>query len=315
MWQKRQRKGNGASVTVHALLCVIFLALSLVVTIVHRICAGLFVGRLSADDIISNTQNNLWKGLLGALPGLMMSIFVLVGMREGVSSRGVCLILIPLLVFWIVVQPVSVGLLVHKVLAGHLSPILVGIVTLALDSIISTVFIAIASLNCYKKSIYDYVAACTIFGCLVGFSMSFEIESYLGQYDIMDLGAALGRGGLYTFSGTCVVGVSAILISRYNFGYSVWNFVGAIVIPPLAACAIGSAVYYPSLQYEPLISIDAVRYLIAIGVSLILFGLGIVMFRSLRVEPTDDFEDDNLRFAKSLMNRSVIPSSSSDCSQ
>jgi hypothetical protein len=175
--------------------------------------------------------------------------------------------------------------------------------------------ISSASMNCYHKSVYDYISACTIFGCFVGFCVSFEIETYYGKFGNQDLATALGRSVIYTLYASGTSACTSILIARFNCGYSAWYYVCAVLVPLITSAAIGASVYYPSLKYDPLIPLDGIRYLLSIGLSAVQLFACFVLFKPLRVEPPFEFEDDNIRFAKSLMTRAGIPSSSSDCSQ
>lgn len=321
-WRKREKGSSGASVITHLCILLMFGLLSIsammvscMTTVIMNRYKGVDKGDFANSSLLS--LNNLWMTLLCVVPGGILSIFILIAMRDGISGAGLCIKSAVLLVYGAVSTGLGAGYVIKEHFEGFIRPQeLAGVMSEVGVMLISIIGIYLAAFGCCKNTLYNFVAAGSIFGCLLGAIRAYQVETYFGDMIIDGAGYSLGRIFMYTSFYCGGSAIAASMVAKTHLGYSISNHAVAIILPIALAGAFGCFTTYPGYP-SSLIPTTVGRYCIGAATTALSCALAVVAFLPLRVK-IQHFEvrEDTaaIKFAKSLMTSAAIGRSESGTS-
>ena len=310
MWKRTSTKAKGISVLSLIIMFILSTALAGITSIIVRAIALLFEAELPPHkaDIWYLVFEDFWSVILTWFPALLFVPIVLAVFRRGIHCRRVTLIFIGSCFMWMI-KSIFSSWLAQAVLIRKIDPKYIGLVQIGSEMCCLGVWVVVASLGWYKKAACDFIIGFALFGCYAGFTIFYSVETFFGVYKITDLPSAFGRSAMFILFSVASSSWCAVSIARVYLGYSRWNLLGCLALSALMAIGVGVAVSYPTVDHEDWISIPALQYVTVCGIAIVGLGAAFISSRSI-VNVNDPLSDDeNMRFAMSLMTRNDNASS------
>ena len=300
-------------------LIIIFIlstALAVITSIMVRAIALFFEtgSPFEKSEVWSLVFYDFWSVTITWLPALLVIPLILASLHHAVHVRKVSLIFIGSCFMWMIRSIFSTWL-AHAVLIKKLDPKYLGLAHISSEIALSGVLIAVASFGWFKKAACDFIIGFALFGCYTGFTIFYSVETFFGVFNIEDVPAAFGRSAMFITFSVAATSWLAVMVARVNSGYSRWNIVGCLLLSTLMAVCVGLAVNYPSIQYEEWIPIPILQYVVVCAVAIAGIIAAVLYSRSIINSNNQLTNDENMRFAMSLMTRNDKSSSSSGTPQ
>ena len=317
-WPKRDKSSNGSSMCAYLIISFMFSICGLGVVCVYRL-ASILIGHRILDvnetklgDALSAIASNAWPALVCAVPGIIGSYFVMIGMRSGVSTKGVCITSALLISLGGVSVSVSLSFLVYQYMLENSVGILLAIAPSILTGMALFIFLQLSAVSCFQQAtVYNFVASGAIFGTFIGFMKTVELESFYGVDILQATPLLFGNAVVGTVFWAGSGAGCATCVARANSGMSKINHVSGAAMVVVMAAAFGCCIDYPTYNYVPLVESEIARIVMEGLLGLATCSQAIWLFIPLRVKVQQiEVEDDSLRFARSLMTPAASPSTS-----
>ena len=269
-----------------------------------------------SDSLLLSTQNLLLVAGC-ACQGVVVTMFILLATRDGISSIRLCM-RTSVLLLW---GCLAVGFGATYVISNELPSLLdsylglmgiaseVGVVLLAL------IAIEIAGMGCYKNTLYDFVASGSILGCCIGSIRAYQVDTYFGTLSLQNSWIILGHVCMYMVFYTGTLSLASSLIARAYATRAVCHHLSAILLSVALAAVFGCFTVYPG-YISGIIPNEVARYSVGGGTALVALSLALVAFRPFKIkriyQVEVEKESESIKYAKSLMVPAENISSGSD---
>ena len=308
-WSRRSRSSTGTSI----LTCLVIMSIVSISAVVSAILVHLLPQLDEFHDTVSNpggfravlrlAENLAWPAFVSLIPVLICTIFLLIGMREGISTGGLSGMSVILIVQVVSIQAGCVYCMRYIGLVESLPASLIPHMSMVLHVLVSCIALELAAIGCFRITIYNFVTAGMIMGSSVGFHKAVEMGKSRPWFQAGDGIKLLMHASVNMIFWIGLVGLGSAMIARSKAGFSTWNHLAAFVIPLSAAALFGFTVETDGSGFMN--EHEFIRISISVCIAVIVCLIAVICFRPLRLrlKPAEEEDDDRLRFAKSLMTR------------